>query len=244
MAEAVIIKLCKAKFMRRNLTDILHDQDLKAEVAKLRNGFMNNAQALLHGDLHSGSIFANERGIKIIDPEFAFYGPMGDQTYEELEKAYALKTTFHCTASFSSLLFYERRPLRRGGFFMRSPLDAAIDKTDLLWSVLGDIACSIYEQYSNLCSLTGNRSTYLLGCGGGFQSRALCQMLSDLTGCQLRLRSGFDQATVQGLTLVCNECLNEPGPRSGGEWITYDPRTSQLIHQYYPVWLQNRNEAN
>lgn len=56
---------------------LYHDEDLKAEVAKLRNGFMNNAQALLHGDLHSGSIFANERGVKIIDPEFAFYGPMG-----------------------------------------------------------------------------------------------------------------------------------------------------------------------
>src|SRR5699024_7482608 len=44
---------------------------------KLRNAFMNDAQALLHGDLHSGSIFANEQGVKIIDPEFAFYGPMG-----------------------------------------------------------------------------------------------------------------------------------------------------------------------
>ena len=53
------------------------DDELKAEVAKLRSGFMNNAQALIHGDLHSGSIFANEAGIKIIDPEFAFYGPMG-----------------------------------------------------------------------------------------------------------------------------------------------------------------------
>mgnify|MGYP002228212686 CR=1 FL=1 len=38
---------------------------------------MNNAQALIHGDLHSGSIFINEKGIKVIDPEFAFYGPMG-----------------------------------------------------------------------------------------------------------------------------------------------------------------------
>jgi 5-methylthioribose kinase len=53
------------------------DTDLQVEVAKLRNGFMNNAQALLHGDLHSGSIFANADGIKVIDPEFAFYGPMG-----------------------------------------------------------------------------------------------------------------------------------------------------------------------
>ena len=38
---------------------------------------MNNAQALMHGDLHSGSIFANETGLKVLDPEFAFYGPMG-----------------------------------------------------------------------------------------------------------------------------------------------------------------------
>lgn len=53
------------------------DELLHAEVGKLRNGFMNNAQALIHGDLHSGSIFINENGIKVLDPEFAFYGPMG-----------------------------------------------------------------------------------------------------------------------------------------------------------------------
>jgi S-methyl-5-thioribose kinase len=56
---------------------LYEDEALHAEVAALRNGFMNNAQALIHGDLHSGSIFANEQGIKVIDPEFAFYGPMG-----------------------------------------------------------------------------------------------------------------------------------------------------------------------
>ena len=38
---------------------------------------MNCPQALIHGDLHTGSIFANLTGIKVIDPEFAFYGPMG-----------------------------------------------------------------------------------------------------------------------------------------------------------------------
>lgn len=53
------------------------DQELHAEVGKLRDDFMNHAQALIHGDLHSGSIFVNEEGMKVIDPEFAFYGPMG-----------------------------------------------------------------------------------------------------------------------------------------------------------------------
>ena len=53
------------------------DMELHTCVAKLRNKFMNNSQALIHGDLHTGSVFVNESGIKVIDPEFAFYGPMG-----------------------------------------------------------------------------------------------------------------------------------------------------------------------
>jgi len=38
---------------------------------------MTNAEALLHGDLHSGSIMLNKDETFVIDPEFAFYGPIG-----------------------------------------------------------------------------------------------------------------------------------------------------------------------
>ncbi len=62
------------EFVKQHLYD---DEELHCYVAKLRNNFMNKSQALIHGDLHTGSVFANERGIKVIDPEFAFYGPMG-----------------------------------------------------------------------------------------------------------------------------------------------------------------------
>lgn len=53
------------------------NEKLKFDVCKLRDRFMNYAQALIHGDLHSVSIFINHKGIKVIDPEFAFYGPIG-----------------------------------------------------------------------------------------------------------------------------------------------------------------------
>lgn len=53
------------------------DTKLHLEVAKLKNDFMSNAQALIHGDLHTGSIFIKPNSVKVIDPEFAFYGPMG-----------------------------------------------------------------------------------------------------------------------------------------------------------------------
>lgn len=58
------------------------DETLKAEIAALREVFMNKAEALIHGDLHTGSIFIGREGtngscMKVIDPEFAFYGPLG-----------------------------------------------------------------------------------------------------------------------------------------------------------------------
>ena len=39
--------------------------------------FLSEAQALIHGDLHTGSIMVTEDETRVIDPEFAFYGPMG-----------------------------------------------------------------------------------------------------------------------------------------------------------------------
>jgi 5-methylthioribose kinase len=39
--------------------------------------FLGCAQALIHGDLHSGSIMVTDSETYAIDPEFAFYGPMG-----------------------------------------------------------------------------------------------------------------------------------------------------------------------
>ena len=53
------------------------DQELHLEVALLREKFLTHAQALLHGDLHTGSIFITPESTKVIDPEFAYYGPMG-----------------------------------------------------------------------------------------------------------------------------------------------------------------------
>ena len=39
--------------------------------------FCERAQALIHGDLHTGSVMVTRESTQVIDPEFAFYGPMG-----------------------------------------------------------------------------------------------------------------------------------------------------------------------
>ncbi|MEQ9842964.1 S-methyl-5-thioribose kinase [Pectobacterium brasiliense] len=53
------------------------DRALKLAVAGLKHGFLSKAEALLHGDIHSGSIFVAEGRLKVIDAEFGFYGPIG-----------------------------------------------------------------------------------------------------------------------------------------------------------------------
>jgi len=51
--------------------------DLRAAVARLGQRFLTEKQALLHGDLHTGSVMVSDSDTRVIDPEFAQYGPVG-----------------------------------------------------------------------------------------------------------------------------------------------------------------------
>jgi 5-methylthioribose kinase len=53
------------------------DLDLHVAISRLKLKFLNAPEALIHGDLHTGSIMVTEISTVVIDPEFAFYGPMG-----------------------------------------------------------------------------------------------------------------------------------------------------------------------
>ena len=53
------------------------DPRLRIAVARLGYKFLTNTQALIHGDLHSGSVMVTETDTRVIDPEFALYGPIG-----------------------------------------------------------------------------------------------------------------------------------------------------------------------
>jgi 5-methylthioribose kinase len=53
------------------------DAPLKVAAARFGQKFLSEPQALIHGDLHSGSVMVTENDSRVIDPEFAFYGPIG-----------------------------------------------------------------------------------------------------------------------------------------------------------------------
>jgi 5-methylthioribose kinase len=53
------------------------DRYVKVAAQELKHLFTAKAETLVHGDLHSGSVMVTETEVKVIDPEFAFYGPFG-----------------------------------------------------------------------------------------------------------------------------------------------------------------------
>ncbi|GGC06338.1 MULTISPECIES: phosphotransferase [Dyadobacter] len=52
-----------------------NDNELKTQAAHLGQTYLSDGKSLLHGDFYPGSWLDTTQGIKIIDPEFCFYGP-------------------------------------------------------------------------------------------------------------------------------------------------------------------------
>ncbi|MCY7009074.1 S-methyl-5-thioribose kinase [Fusobacterium simiae] len=135
-----IITSGNEEFVKNTLYE---NEDLHFAILKLREKFMNYSQALIHGDLHSGSIFINEKGIKIIDPEFSFYGPM----------AYDIGNVI------GNLYF----PLYRAKFFMEESKEKEefinwLEKTIFDIPILFSKKCKLlWEKYSNEKLLKNNK---------------------------------------------------------------------------------------
>ena len=56
--------------------DLREDMELHVAISRLKLKFMASPEAMIHGDLHTGSIMVTAGETRVIDPEFAFYGPI------------------------------------------------------------------------------------------------------------------------------------------------------------------------
>ncbi|TIT25997.1 MAG: S-methyl-5-thioribose kinase, partial [Mesorhizobium sp.] len=136
-------------FMARTLfrgSDLhMPTRDRKADLAL----FVDNVETLLHGDLHSGSIMVTDTETRMIDPEFAFYGPIAfdvgmllanfwmsffsQRGHEQTEKrdamrAYLLGVTAETWAVFRAEFSHLWRTERTGMLYHRSLFDDQGDR--------------------------------------------------------------------------------------------------------------------
>ena len=90
--------------------------------------FVANSETLLHGDLHTGSVMCTEKSIRVIDPEFATYGPMG----------------FDLGMMLANLVMaYISQPAHR------SPEDLSFYQ-DWILTVMKDLVTAFHEEFSKL----------------------------------------------------------------------------------------------
>src|SRR3954467_6656263 len=66
-----------APYLDASAEALRDDMELHVAVSRLKLKFMASPEALIHGDLHTGSVMVTESETRVIDPEFAFFGPMG-----------------------------------------------------------------------------------------------------------------------------------------------------------------------
>lgn len=145
-----------------------------------------------------------------------------NEGYDVIEKELKETTYFQCVASLGSLIADEEEPVLKGGFIFNAPVSHQLTRGSFVFSILWDIACSIYENYKFLCDVSPHKESYIWACGGGIESRALRQYLSNLLGKSIRIRDTYRQASVLGGAFICNDALK------------IENETPQILEETFP----------
>lgn len=179
-------------------------------VVKLEGNYITDPQERtwtsrdIHKDRFVFEANAGVTGLNYQRLKEVFYPNEG---YEVIERELAEGAHKHCVASLGSLVAGETRPVIRGGFIFPVPVSHELSRSSFVWATLMDIAFSIAENYQVLAEVSGHEAGYIWACGGGLQSKTLRSLIAAVTGKEVRVRKGFEQASVRGAAMLCNEAL-------------------------------------
>jgi len=144
------------------------NDDLQAEVAKLKADFLSKPQALLHGDMHSGSLFVNADNSKVIDAEFGCFGPIG----------------FDCGSFIGNLLL---SAIAQPG--LRQDSAAALTQQQYLLGQIQQFWSTFHQEFSQLMAKESKDQSFQ---NSGYQQYFLQQIWTDslgYAGCELIRRT-------------------------------------------------------
>lgn len=162
-----------------------------------------------------------------------------NEGYDVIEKELEETSYSQCVASLGSLIADEEEPLTKGGFIFNAPVSHQLTRGSFVFSILWDIACSIYENYKFLCEVSKHEEPYIWACGGGIESKKLRQFLANLLGKNIRIRDTFRQASVLGGVFLCNDALGLPNITPAILEETF-PQEHEKFEQLYLEWKNAR----
>jgi len=162
-----------------------------------------------------------------------------NETYAVIEQELASTKEAFCTASLGSLVADEKTPLVKGGFVFPTPVSHQLTRGHFVWATILDIACSIAENYKILCEVAGHQPDYIWACGGGLQSVALRTLLAGLLNKKVQVRHGFEQSSVIGGALICNEALKISADFNNAIEVVH-PQQQNYYAALYKEWKKTR----
>lgn len=165
-----------------------------------------------------------------------------NEGYDVIEKELNASVQNHCTASLGSLIATEKSPVTTGGFIFSVPVSHELTRSSFVWATLLDIAFSIAENHKVLRDVAGHAPDYVWACGGGLQSKALRQLIADITGKKVQVRHGFEQSSAVGGALICNEALHTADVllHAGIETISPRQNEQEAFAALYKKWSDTR----
>jgi 5-methylthioribose kinase len=187
--------------------DVRRNSGIKLALVEMKEAYMTHKQALVHGDLHTGSVMLNENRTCVIDPEFAFFGPIGFDVGAMLENL-ILNYLSHYAHSPDSeeRSDYQEYLLR----MVRGVWNEFALKFDTLWieNNRGDLVPSKYWQFpGGEKAFTEYRHRYIIdllrdtaGCGGAKMLRRMMGIVSvwDITSItDLKKRAVVEQTAIR-----------------------------------------------
>lgn len=167
-----------------------------------------------------------------------------NEGYDVIERELAENVHKNCVASLGSLIAGETKPVIWGGFVFPVPVSHELSRSSFVWATLMDIAFSIAENYKVLAEVSGHDAGYIWACGGGLQSQTLRKLIAAVTGNEVRVRKGFDQASVIGAAMLCNEAIGTAVEREEAmlESSVATGSDAAMFQAFYAQWKATREQ--
>lgn len=162
-----------------------------------------------------------------------------NEGYDVIEKEVAALQNNNCFAALGSLVADEKGSMTKGGFIFDVPVSHQISRAGFIYAALWDIACSIKENFDTLSNTSLHEKDFVWACGGGFQSRLLREFIASLIGKKVSIRKGYQQSSVIGGVIICNNALGESQilPQT---IETIDPLLNETYQSQYEKWKETR----
>ncbi|MFC0399047.1 S-methyl-5-thioribose kinase [Paraburkholderia rhizosphaerae] len=184
-------------FSRAEIERLWRSPALRVAVGEMKWSFMNDAQTLLHGDLHTGSIMVNEDETYVIDPEFAFYGPMGFDIGAVLA---------NLLLAYFSRDWHDRDKRANGELPYR---DWLLEQATQIWTGFADQFVALWREHES------RRKSHFIGddrsgaCEQAFRTRFMQRLFAaslGFAGCKM-IRRIVGMAKVADVTSIADDAL-------------------------------------